>query len=499
MMIWLCTLHVGIPKFYRWLSERYPLINQPGGATVVPVIDNFYLDMNGIIHNCTHGNDPDTKLTEEEMIKRIFLYLDKLFHIVKPQKLIFMAIDGVAPRAKMNQQRSRRFKTAKEAAELIEKGQLNPDEGGKRDEPFDSNCITPGTPFMERLGSHLRFFIRHKISEDVAWQKPMIVFSGHDVPGEGEHKIMEYIRWAQKNPNYQPNTRHCLYGLDADLIMLSLVTHEPHFCLLREIVSYKNKGQPLREALENPSQEHFVLLQIGLLRDYIDLEFEHMRKLISFEYDLERVIDDFVLFCMLIGNDFLPSLPTCDISEGSLDLMFQTYKKLLPRLGGYLTNAGSLHRGRLEALLTELATHEAEVLEQRALDANEYDSKKSNNSKRWTKSTPQKASTIDDDPGKALDYNLLEAEGHELELLALTEGELEEEEPKPQAEPTMMSKEARRFFESGDKEQGLFAWRERYYREKLRAPQPEQRRQVVESYLEGEDVTIVASIETVRI
>ena len=87
----------GIPKFYRWLSERYPLINQPGGATVVPIIDNFYLDMNGIIHNCTHGNNPDVKLTEDEMVVRIFGYLDKLFNIVKPQKLMFMAIDGAPP------------------------------------------------------------------------------------------------------------------------------------------------------------------------------------------------------------------------------------------------------------------------------------------------------------------------------------------------------------------------------------------------------------------
>ena len=64
------------------------------GAAAVPVFDALYLDMNGIIHNCTHGNDPSTKLTETEMILRIFNYLDKLVQIVKPQQLLFMAIDG---------------------------------------------------------------------------------------------------------------------------------------------------------------------------------------------------------------------------------------------------------------------------------------------------------------------------------------------------------------------------------------------------------------------
>ena len=202
---------------------------------MVPVIDNFYLDMNGIVHNCTHGNDPDTKLTEEEMIRKIFMYLDKLFHIVKPQKLMFMAIDGVAPRAKMNQQRARRFKTAREAAQrAAAEAKDNPEEAGRAQEPFDSNCITPGTPFMERLAEHLRFFVRHKIAEDPLWQVPTVVLSGHDVPGEGEHKIMEYIRWAKKSPDYEPNLRHCLYGLDADLIMLGLSTHEANFYILRE-------------------------------------------------------------------------------------------------------------------------------------------------------------------------------------------------------------------------------------------------------------------------
>lgn len=60
----------------------------------MPVVDNLYFDMNGIIHNCTHGNDPGRRLTELEMVTKTFDYLDKLVHIVQPQQLLFMAIDG---------------------------------------------------------------------------------------------------------------------------------------------------------------------------------------------------------------------------------------------------------------------------------------------------------------------------------------------------------------------------------------------------------------------
>lgn len=93
----------------------------------------------------SHPNDGDAhfRMSEEQIFTSIFAYVDHLFGKIKPKKLFFMAVDGVAPRAKMNQQRSRRFRTAKEAREVKEKaeakGEKLPDE-----KAFDSNCITPG-------------------------------------------------------------------------------------------------------------------------------------------------------------------------------------------------------------------------------------------------------------------------------------------------------------------------------------------------------------------
>lgn len=198
--------------------------------------------MNGIIHNCSHLNTPNVhhRITEDQIWIGIFNYIDHLFSKIRPKKLLFLAIDGVAPRAKMNQQRSRRFRTAREAENLrqiaLERGDKLPEE-----EAFDSNCITPGTIFMKKLTAQLRYFIAKKVSEDAGWRDIQVVLSGPDVPGEGEHKIMEYIRLSKAQPDYDPNVRHCLYGLDADLIMLGLLSHDPHFALLREEVTF---GKP---------------------------------------------------------------------------------------------------------------------------------------------------------------------------------------------------------------------------------------------------------------
>eukprot|EP01103_Thecamoeba_quadrilineata_P012353 TRINITY_DN316_c0_g2_i1.p1 TRINITY_DN316_c0_g2~~TRINITY_DN316_c0_g2_i1.p1 ORF type:complete len:1087 (+),score=196.25 TRINITY_DN316_c0_g2_i1:158-3418(+) len=398
---------MGVPSFFRWLSQKYPqividVIEDKAvciNGVEIPLdtsktnpnnieFDNLYLDMNGIIHPCTHPEDGSEPSTEEEMIERIMSYVDRLFAIVRPRRLLFLAIDGVAPRAKMNQQRSRRFRTAKEAKEKREKdldlrtdmiSRGVTDDLPEVDKPhFDSNCITPGTLFMEKVAKGLIYYVHDRQTNDPGWKNIKVLISDSNVPGEGEHKIMELIRHQRTQPDYDPNQRHVICGLDADLIMLGLATHEPHFYLLRENVFSKTNnsncfkcGQPghrahecTRKAAEKPkwNEQPFQFLTISVLREYLRRD---LRISVPFGYDFERVIDDFVFLCFFVGNDFIPHLPTLEIREGAIDLLLGIYRNILPSLGDYLTKDGEVNLGNVEKLLRELSPLEDSILQKR--------------------------------------------------------------------------------------------------------------------------------------
>uniref|UniRef100_A0A3B3ZF56 5'-3' exoribonuclease 1 n=1 Tax=Periophthalmus magnuspinnatus TaxID=409849 RepID=A0A3B3ZF56_9GOBI len=368
---------MGVPKFYRWISERYPCLSEVVKEHQIPEFDNLYLDMNGIIHQCSHPNDEDVhfRISEEKIFADIFHYLEVLFRIIKPRKVFFMAVDGVAPRAKMNQQRGRRFRSAKEAEDKIkkalEKGEVLPTEAR-----FDSNCITPGTDFMVRLQEQLKYFVHSKISTDKLWQKVKVYLSGHETPGEGEHKIMEFIRSENAKPSHDPNTRHCLYGLDADLIMLGLTSHEQNFSLLREEVRFGGKKSQKR--ITAPEETTFHLLHLSLMREYIDYEFSGLKEHLGSKYDLERIIDDWILMGFLVGNDFIPHLPNLHINHDALPMLYKTYISVLPSVGGYLNENGHLNLRNFEKYLEKLSEFDREHFSEVFVDLKWFESKVGN-------------------------------------------------------------------------------------------------------------------------
>jgi 5'-3' exoribonuclease 2 len=159
---------------------------------------------------------------------------------------------------------------------------------------------------------------------------------------------MDFIRNQKQRSDYNPNTRHCLFGQDGDLIMLGLATHEPHFALLREEVifdqdrrktnmqllknakvklmeqeanSESNEGIAIKSQSVSASIDSYIhnsnfdVLHLSILRDYLAYEFETKDVVPNSPFELEQTIDDFVFMTFFVGNDFLPHMPAIDIGK----------------------------------------------------------------------------------------------------------------------------------------------------------------------------------------
>ncbi|PVH33636.1 hypothetical protein PAHAL_8G035400 [Panicum hallii] len=219
-----------------------------------------------------------------------------------------------------------------------------------------------------------------------------VILSDSNVPGEGEHKIMSFIQAQRSRENYDPNTHHCLYGLDADLIMLALASHELHFSILCENVLQQNhqensitlakelfKTEELKKcrgwfprATEmtprgKSPKKPYQFLNIWVLREYLELDLKIPNPVLK--TDIERLIDDFIFICFLTGNDFIPHIPSVEIHECAVDLLLEVYKQTFNKMGGYIVNteklkdkhAAYLKVSRLEKFFHELSLYEEKI------------------------------------------------------------------------------------------------------------------------------------------
>ncbi len=269
--------------------------------------DYLLIDLNGIIHTscaAVYGYGDAAPSASSRLLKRpvraptidsvvahIMDRLNYLIHLVAPTRGVFIAIDGVAPVSKQCQQRQRRYRASM-----------------ARDDPtvFDSNSITPGTEFLHNLsyllGQKLRAFSQHSNLE--------ILLANQNVAGEGEHKAIQFIR-----RNASANYSYVVYGMDADLINLTLTAPASNIFIVRET--------------RQGAEKDFYWVDITILRERIQTDMFWTSDDGSFA-DPQGLVRDFVLMCYFLGNDFLPQVKCLNIYEGAIDNMISQYVQFAP-------------------------------------------------------------------------------------------------------------------------------------------------------------------------
>lgn len=556
---------MGIPKFASWITKKYPDIVV---KTAPSRVHGLYIDMNGIIHPCCHSEDDPSVATRtvREKMEQVCLCVEQLVEVTRPTTVLYLAMDGVAPRAKMNQQRSRRYMAAaakygamfapaehgftkeqrqaakkdlQEARKSLDLGSglystaaaelfgatkqtevssssvtgqsklnasgMGPSQGsedflsrmlpsasfeildelhdasathGKHraqdaqphrredidsDEAFDSNCISPGTVFMAQMSTVLRDFVAAKLAAAVPgspWYQLCVVLSDSNSPGEGEHKLIDFLRSQSsvgssagslfhRGGVAQGGGAHVICGLDADLILLCLALHLPDVWIMRDVkrqstfkpssgsaAAAPNKksasaarggeegDEDVQEPIEGgdtnavsskpsggatPSKPKYEYFQVDTIGNSIVSEVYALSQVTGFSdcSDLKepivsgsyrffsyskdgtqyapsavpprarpsnpctesynsKIIDDFVCLASIMGNDFLPRIPSAFCGESAMDNILEVYtRRVLPF--GFLTVGNDIHLGRLCRFFAAFSEVETMMFRQHAI------------------------------------------------------------------------------------------------------------------------------------
>ena len=313
---------MGVPGFFAWLLRNYKK-KKIISKSIDSKVDVLYLDANCLFHpQCFKTLEHFMNLMndaslERKMIRRILAYIDFLIDFVNPNET-FMSVDGVAPMAKMNQQRKRRYRSGDDNDI---KNAIKLKHGRPIGKQWSNTVITPGTEFMENL--HQKILQHMKKRSDVK-----ITYSSYHTPGEGEHKILQDLKSRAK---HDQTATYVIYGLDADLIFLALASQKSNIYLLREAqhlgTSVEIDKDLQGDFFEDVSEElNYVSIDemVDCINDTITRSLTGKLN-DSVPIQTTNFSDDFIFICYLLGNDFLPHLPSVDIKTGGLDFIIDCY------------------------------------------------------------------------------------------------------------------------------------------------------------------------------
>ena len=276
---------MGIKGLLGGLTKRYSLINRPlNQSHDSRTCDNLYFDMSNFFLDAIAFSQKSDSEDLTDDIKRNILYeIDSIVHIVQPKKTLFLSFEGPAPFAKQWRKRQRFYQ--------------------RKTDPFGYTFQYQdlGTQVIEILQP----LVEAKIKSDPIWNRiEKVYFAGSFVPGEAENKIFSYIRKMREDSepgSYDPNQTHWICTNDNDLIVMSLMSHEPYITILSKTVRDSTFDCP-SNCVHIPchaiSRNSFKTIDISLLRDYLFVEFRND----------ERILDDIAFLCLTLGSDYIPDI-----------------------------------------------------------------------------------------------------------------------------------------------------------------------------------------------
>ena len=333
------------------------------------------MDTNGLIYDAVRIVGSSRGMSNHEyedlIINTVCNKISEYAAMFRPSDKVLIAFDGVAPVAKLNQQRERRYKswftTVVEQTITQKNALLDPLTATTvvAHKAWNTSAITPGTLFMNKLNTRMRDYCEVKareIGNTVAY-----IYSGSDTPGEGEHKIFEYIR---ENAKYHKDTTTLIYGLDADLIMLCL----NHLHISQHIYLYRDTPEFIQSLDSTLSSNDHYYLDIpefacsleaimretkanGVASD-ISTAYVSDARTVAAECALNgrtvsapsishvtpeviAAIDDYIAMTFMLGNDFMPHFPSLNLRTNGMTVLLQTYANMFRESKDYLVTRAS--------------------------------------------------------------------------------------------------------------------------------------------------------------
>lgn len=309
---------MGIPSYFAHVLKKYPHVIKR--LSELQRIHNLYLDSNGMIYDVVRQMQytPENKEAfEAELLQRICDSIDACIAILQPSDRVFIAFDGVAPVAKLNQQRERRYKSwylgEMESQRRQDKGK-GKGKGKEAPKPaWNTSAITPGTKFMNALHEKL---VQHYGAASSQSTKPEIVLSSSNEPGEGEHKIFEYIR---EHAAEHADKTTVIYGLDADLIMLCM----SHLHISRDIYLYRETPEFVKSINVTLDAKERYYMDIPEFATGIQVS-ACPAKGVWGAVSAPQL--DYIFMCFMLGNDFMPHFPALNIRTTGIATLMDAYR-----------------------------------------------------------------------------------------------------------------------------------------------------------------------------